>query len=332
MDREPEELQFLGFVGIYKEAYKSVSTCRRLFSQITLALILPLSFIFLAHIQISDLIFTKIVNNEAALDYTQSGSPTQDKILNRLSSEWTAFLLFKAAYLLFVLVFSLLSTSAVVYTIACLYTAKDVTFRTVISIVPKVWMRLMVTFLWNFFILLGYNTLAILSMVLSVLLIGPNAASLTVVIILLILYIIGLVYISIVWHLASVISVLEDSYGIAAMMKAKSLIKGKVWVTSAIFLTLNLGFIAINIGFAKFVVHGPLLGLVARAAYAIIFFVLLSVLILLGLVIQTIVYFMCKSYHHESIDKSCLADHLEVYMGDYVPLKGRGVQLEEFYA
>ncbi|XP_077213764.1 uncharacterized protein LOC143848655 [Tasmannia lanceolata] len=332
MDREPEELQFLGFLGIYKEAYKIINSCFKLFSQITLALILPLSFIFLAQIQISDLIFTKINNNEDALEYTQPGSPTQDKILNKLSSEWLDFLLFKAAYLVFALIFSLLSTSAIVYTIACIYTAKEMNFKRVMSVVPKVWKRLMVTFLWNFIILLGYNTLTLLLMVLSILLIGPSPVGVIVLIILFILYMIGLVYISVVWHLASVVSVLEEVYGISAMKKSRALIKGKTWVASAIFVSLNIVFVGINVCFGKFVVHGWKLGMGARAGFAILFFVLLSMLILLGLVVQTIVYFMCKSYHHENIDKSCLADHLEVYLGEYVPLKGRGVQLEEFYA
>ncbi|XP_058089780.1 uncharacterized protein LOC131236547 [Magnolia sinica] len=137
MDREPEELQFLGVFGIYKEAYKIFTTCQKIFSKITLALILPLSFIFLAHIQISDLLFSKIDHNEEALDTTQVGSPTQKEILHRLSSEWTTYILFKAAYLVLVLILSLLSTSAVVYTIACVYTAKNLTFRKVMSVVPK---------------------------------------------------------------------------------------------------------------------------------------------------------------------------------------------------
>eukprot|EP00262_Sarcandra_glabra_P003304 TRINITY_DN13961_c2_g1_i3.p1 TRINITY_DN13961_c2_g1~~TRINITY_DN13961_c2_g1_i3.p1 ORF type:complete len:359 (-),score=17.90 TRINITY_DN13961_c2_g1_i3:180-1178(-) len=331
MDREPEELQFLGFFGIYREAYKLVSSWRKLFSQITLSLVLPLSFIFLAHIQISDLLFTKINNNEEALEHTREGTLREHRLLDALSTEWTAFWLFKVAYLVFVLIFSLLSTSAVVYTVASVYTAKEVTFRKVLSVVPKVWKRLMVTFLCNFLILLVYNTLSFFIFFICILLIGPGSAVLTLLIILLILYLIGLVYITLVWHLASVISVLEDVYGFGAMKKSKALIKGKLWVTTAIFVTLNLASFALYTLFGKFVVHGSSLGLGARFGYAMLCFFFLSILLLLGLVVQTVVYFVCKSYHHENIDKSCLADHLEVYRGEYVPLKGSDVQLEQFY-
>ncbi|KAK7828719.1 hypothetical protein CFP56_029993 [Quercus suber] len=71
MDREQEDLQFLGFFGVFKESFKIIFSWRRIFSQITLALILPLSFIFLAHIQISQLLFFKILNDQDTLDFDE---------------------------------------------------------------------------------------------------------------------------------------------------------------------------------------------------------------------------------------------------------------------
>ncbi|KAL5993039.1 hypothetical protein ACLOJK_013959 [Asimina triloba] len=331
MDREQVELQFLGVFGICNEAYKILTTCRKIFSQITVSLILPLSFVFLAHIQISDLIFAKIDRNEEALDTTRMGSARRDQILHQLSSEWAAYLVFKAAYLVLVLVLNLLSTSAVVYTIACLYTAKEMTFLRILSVVPKVWKRLMVTFFWAFIVLLGYNTLAVLLMIFLLVLIGPNAFGFALVFLIFAVYFVGLVYISVVWHLASVVSVLEDVYGFAAMQKSKLLIKGKALIASAIFLMINAMVMAVHVLFAALVVHGEKLGAGARVGYALLFLSLLSVLTLLGLLLQTVIYFVCKSYHHENIDKSCLADHLEVYLGEYVPLTGKSLQMEQIF-
>ncbi|XP_058099703.1 uncharacterized protein LOC131244056 [Magnolia sinica] len=331
MDRRPEELQFLGFFGIYKESYKIVLTWRKVFSKITLALVLPLSFIFLAHIQLSELIGTKIDTSEDALDNTKPGSPKQNEILHRIWSEWTAYLLIKVAYFVFVIIFALLSTSAVVYTIACIYTAKDLTFKKVMSVVPKVWKRLMITFLWTVLILLGYSTLTVMVMIFFIFLMGIGMATLMVLIIVFTLYFIGFAYIIVLWNLASVVSVLEDVHGIAAMEKSNALIKGKAWTTTAIFLKSQIAVMSISILFQKLVVHGESLGLTARVGFGILFFMLLVKLILFSLVIQTVFYFVCKSYHNQSIDKSCLADHLEVYWGEYVPLNSKAVQLEPLY-
>ncbi|KAK9135068.1 hypothetical protein Syun_014398 [Stephania yunnanensis] len=255
----------MSLYGAFKEAFKVICSWTKIFYQITFALILPLSFIFLAHIQISDILFAKILTNEHALDYTRSGSPMYNRIADRLSSEWTVYWLFKGAYLLFVLVFSLLSTSAVVYTIASIYTGREFPLR------------------------------------------------------------------SVIWHLASVVSVLEDKYGIQAMVKSNALIKGKMLLGSAIFVMFQFTLVVIQIAFESLVVQEESLG--RRVSYGIMCFVLLMMLILIGLTVQTIVYFLCKSFHHENIDKSVLSDHLEVYAGEYyVPLKGRDVQMEQIPA
>ncbi|CAL5203957.1 unnamed protein product [Lathyrus oleraceus] len=97
MDREQEENQFLGLFGIYKESNKIITSCSKTFSQIALTLILPLSFIFLIHIDVSNILFRKImINTEEIID-----------------------------------------TPQVVYTIASIYTARDVSFKTVMSVVPQ---------------------------------------------------------------------------------------------------------------------------------------------------------------------------------------------------
>lgn len=332
MDREPEELQFLGLVGILTESTKLITSQRRLFSQITSTLILPLSLLFLIHIHISHALFTRIDSDETALELTPPNSPSESRLLSLLTSDWTLFFLFKALYLLFLLVFALLSTSAVVYTIASLFTAKDITFSKLFSVVPKVWKRLMITFLWAFLLLFSYNLLALLLFLALALIFGPNSFGILLAVCLLFAYLAGLIWISVVWHLASVVSVLEDACGIHAMRKSRELIRGKTPVAVGVFLLLNLAFILIEFGFRKLVVDGRTgLGLVWRFGYGLLMLGLLMVVILLGLVVQTVVYFVCKSYHHESIDKSSLADHLEVYMGEYVPLKARDVQLEQFH-
>jgi hypothetical protein len=331
MDREQEELQFLGFFGIFKESFKIILTWRKIFSQITLALILPLSFIFLAHMQISQMIFFNILDSEDALDFTQSGTPKHDKLSDNISAEWTAFWLFKFAYFTFLLIFSLLSTSAVVYTIACIYTVKPITFKKIMSVVPKVWKRLMVTFIWSFLVVVLYNIIAAVvfltlwtQVVFHVNAVGFRIA---VLVALIIIYSVGMLYITIVWHLASVVSVLEDFYGIKAMIKSKNLIKGQMGVTVAVFIVVGVCFVGIQLLYEIFVVLHKPLGV--RIGVGIVCFFLLCFFLLFDLVIQTVLYFVCKSYHHENINKSSLSDHLEVYLGEYVALKSKDVQMEQ---
>lgn len=333
MDCEPEELQFLSVVGIYREASNLILTWRRLFSRIAASLIVPLSLLFLAHIQISHYLFSQIHRNENALDHTAAGSPSESRLLNRLSSEWTAFLLFKAFYLIALLVFSLLSTAAVVYTIASACTAKHdflLSYGKVISVVPKVWRRLARTFIFAFLILLAYNLLAFISLVLALLLAGDGAAGIIFGFFIGIVYLAGLIWISVVWHVASVVSVLEDACGVEAMRRSRELVRGKMVAAAAIFVKMNLAFLFIELAFRQLVVVGAA-PVAAKLGIAAAMLALMSVVVLFALVAQTVLYFVCKSYHHESIDKSALADHLEVYLGEYVPLKEKDVQMEQLH-
>ncbi|KAI9200797.1 hypothetical protein LWI28_013327 [Acer negundo] len=331
MDREQEEMQFLGVFGIYKEAYKVILTWRKIFSQITLALILPLSFIFLAHMEVSNLLFSKIIHTDRELDHTREGTENYHKLLQLISKERTYFWLFEALYLTFFLILSLMSTAAVVYTIACIYTGKEVSFNKVLSVVPKVWKRLMVTFLCSFVAFFVYNIVAMIVIFIWAFFIGNTVLGFPTLFVILISYLVGFIYMTIIWHLASVVSVLEESCGFGAVVKSHGLIKGKWGVAIVVFFKLNISLVIIERVFQALVVRGWSLGMVNRVSYGIVCFLLLFKLILFGLVIQTVIYFVCKSYHHENIDKSALSDHLEVYdLGEYVPLKAKDVQLEHY--
>ncbi|KAJ6391774.1 hypothetical protein OIU77_025687 [Salix suchowensis] len=162
MERKQEEMQFLGVFGIFQEAYKIIFSCRKIFRQITLALILPLQFIVLAQIEVTNVLFGKIINNEVELLGTEAGTKRYNQLSDHISSEFAYLCLFKVAYSILCVVFSLLSTAAVVYTIASIYAGREVSFKKVMSAVPKVWKRLMVTFLSIFVALLAYVAVAIL--------------------------------------------------------------------------------------------------------------------------------------------------------------------------
>ncbi|KAL2553157.1 hypothetical protein Fot_06776 [Forsythia ovata] len=207
MDIEEEEIQFVGFFGFFKETLNTVSSWRKFFSLITLALILPFSFFYIGHIQISKLLFTDILLNAHMLE----GSSLYNNISSILSSKWIPFFMYKICYSIFFIILVLLSISAVVYTIACICIAKEMSLRKVMSLVPKVSKKLLSTFILNIVILLGYNIIAFLILSFGVVLLGSFKYAVAVYIVILCTqYLSGLVSITIIWHLATLISVLEE--------------------------------------------------------------------------------------------------------------------------
>ncbi|KAF8011856.1 hypothetical protein BT93_I0095 [Corymbia citriodora subsp. variegata] len=305
MDRDQHELQFLRFLGVYRETSKIILKWRRIFAQITLALILPLCIVFLAHSAVSQLLFFEIAYNDL------------DRGNTMLKKEWVAFWLLQLGCFIFVLIFSLLSTSAVVYTVACIYVAKQITFKNIMSVVPRVWKRLMVTFLWSFAAFVAFVGMAGRLLVKWVVIVETRVGlgiGIAMLVILLILFTVGLVCMTMIWQLASVISVLEDVYGKKAIAKSGELIEGKMGLSVWCFLGVLVWFTLVQALFECFVVFG-FYGIGIKIGVGLICLFLLLMVVLFYLVVQTVIYFVCKSYHHENIDES-LSDHLEVSLGN----------------
>ncbi|XP_074374286.1 uncharacterized protein LOC141714682 [Apium graveolens] len=298
MERAQEDMKFLGVFGIYKEGHKIMAPWRKIFNQITLAFILPLCFIFLAQIEISKIFFWRIRFHR----YAQH---------RNTSTDWAVYVLFKLAYYTFLCIFSLLSTSAVVYSIACIYSHRDISFKKVMGVVPQVWKRLVVTFIVIYVLNFIYVVVAVVTMILCVY--AGNTISVVFFFILMIIYIVGFVYLTIVWQLASVVTVLEQSYGIKAMNKSRNLIKGKFWVAFAIFFKLNILIWGIHSVFYYFAAYAYPWAYWTRVLVGILCLAVLVPIILYALVLQTIIYFVCKSYHNEAIDKPTLSKHLGEY-------------------
>lgn len=329
------ELQFLDIVGVVEESFKILRSAAKLLGAITLTLFLPLSFVILGHSLITEPLFKKIWRNKLLLPY-EEGTAMENETLHKLYLEMAQLFLFEAAYISFVFAFSLLSTAAVVYTVASVYTRKELSFARVMSVVPRVWKRLIVTFLWYFAAMFAYYVAVLFAFFWLIVIVGRENlksgrflfGSLMIIVVSFAVH----VYISMVWHVASVVSVLEERWGLGALKKSQNLIKGKRGTA----LALNILYLVIMGGisgsFQYGVVHGRhhKIGAGKITANAIVLVALQCGFNLLWWLSQSVFYFVCKSFHHESIDKSALSDHLEAYLGEYVPLKDSSVQLEHF--
>lgn len=303
----------LNFYSILIESFTIIFSWKKIFSQITIATIFPLSLLSLSHSHISELLFSSILHNEKG-SFKNYGT----KVLwDSLMWEEIAFCLFNIVYFILFLVLSLISTSAVVYIVSRIYTTnpKDVCFVEVLGVVPKVWRRVMVTFGWSLLIVVVYN-------VASFSLLFPFSSPIGISGPIFAIYVIGFVYISIIWHLASVVSVLEEDCGVEAMIKSNAMVRGKMVILGAVFLFLNLSFLLVQVGFKRFVVDGGLFW--CRILWGVGCFLFLSWFTLLGLVNQTIVYFICKLYNEMS--EECSENHQKVFLGDYAPLRCSEVQ------
>ncbi|XP_076910685.1 uncharacterized protein LOC143568404 [Bidens hawaiensis] len=220
MDRTEEDMKNVGFFGIFKQSFKTIFTRKKIFSQITLAFILPLAITFIIHMEISHHHFWRFQNNLLPLDTNVSHGAT--------TMEWFYYALFTFAYFIFLTIFSTLSTTAVVFTIASIYTNREVCFRDVIKVISKVWRRLCVTFIFIYIVQFIYDVISNIVMgVIKPIIFDYVSFGLVLLIIVSILYAYGFFYLTVICQLASVITVLEKIHGFKALKKGKALASGK---------------------------------------------------------------------------------------------------------
>jgi cell division protein FtsL len=247
-----------------------------------------------------------------------------------LTSGSRELIVFVAVVTVVIYAFRMLSTAAVVYTVASIYSAdaQNLSYARVIRIVPKVWNRLMITYLWDFIIFLAfYNASRLALFVLTFFSVGAGykpksggfvCSSISITLI----FACADVYISTVWNLACVVSVLEDKYhGLGAMWKSSNLIKGKRMTALALVILYFIFSRSIGGVFWYAVVdgRGHGMGTAARAVYVTVLVGLLCFVNLMGLLTQSVLYFVCTSYQlQQNIEnKHCF----EFYnVGDYMSL------------
>ncbi|XP_042009131.1 uncharacterized protein LOC121757691 [Salvia splendens] len=279
-----EHLNNIYFILI--ESVTIIFSWKKLFTQITIATIFPLSLLSLFH----DLLFSNILHNS----------------FNNTPNKWR-FCLFNAAYIVLFLALSLVSTTAVVEAVARVYTSSEPRFAEAMRVVLRVWKRVTATLLLCLLLIVTYNaaSFALISPWIPYSLIFFS------------LYAAGFVYISVVWHLASVVSVLEDRGGADAVIKGLGLVKGRVVISGGVFFLLNLCFVWVEVVFERCVV----VGIGRRIGCGIVCLLVLCGITLLGLVTQTVVYFECKLYHGEIIIIPIAnSKDARVDLGDYAPL------------
>lgn len=353
MEKEAaKKLQLLGAFGIVREALNILlrSSRSKLLWAFSLTLLLPLTFASLGQNFVVGPLLLKIVQKQMEAPL-HPGETTR----RELGSEWRELVVVVAADIAFHFALWGLSTAAIVYTVASVYTADTTNLklsyvRVLSTDVPGVWKRLTLTFLWFFIISFGFAMTSLLAFVLLPMIFFPTILTPPVgekadhklksetylfnVILRIVVVVFPQIYVSIVWYLASVVSVLEDKYyGLAAMIRSSNLMKGKRKTALFLFILINYNFGGIIVWLFVYAVvqgrsHG--VGIATRAVSGTLLLGLHFFVNLMGMLTQSVLYFVCKSYHHESVEDN--SSFKVYYVGDYEPLKTSSIQLKPLQA
>ncbi|GJZ61561.1 hypothetical protein Tco_0617698 [Tanacetum coccineum] len=220
-----------------------------------------------------------------------------------------------------IVTFSILSTSVIVYTIASLYTGREITFKKAIKVANIAWRRLTITLYSMFLTLFAYNLLYSVVVFLWNSILGEYANMTIMLIIISIPYTYWSLYLITIWEIASVVSVLEDSCGLKAAIKASELMNGKKKVALRVsyMLYLFMG-VVVYVYMAFYMYNNGALGKVWGVIFAVICGAMFVIGFLVTIVAQTMLYLVCKSHHQETVDLGSLSTYLGASLSDLQPI------------
>eukprot|EP01018_Ginkgo_biloba_P024544 Gb_15635 [translate_table: standard] len=325
--RKPRDLDnffVLTALGIVRESARIVLQHLPFFASIAALLISPVSAaIILSHVVLDRLLVAKIAIQVQALGYASGLSDAHfTKIICHKLSESIA------SYIVcfpFVITFSLFAKAAVVHTVAYIYAGNKPSVHRLIEALPKVWKRLLVTYLWVCLIVLGSNALVFLLMsaftnLLSILGCSSNWAIWAA----LgggIVYSIVFAHAMIVCNLANIVSVMEDCFGIDAVLRAKFLIRGRTQIALLMALITNLSMAFVESLFQYRVMgrrRNPSVHHISSSSSSVVWEapLLIFMYALVGLmdaVMSSVFYYTCKSSRLEGfcLNSSSLLNSLE---------------------
>ncbi|RWR79364.1 LOW QUALITY PROTEIN: hypothetical protein CKAN_00793600 [Cinnamomum micranthum f. kanehirae] len=297
------EIQHLSLLSIVQHSIAIPKSSPKTFFLITLLLILPLSLFILLD---SSAIYYLVDKQYRG----HSTTPSSQQIY------FTVTILSQSIHLLLLFIFSLLSTAATVYTIASLYTFNVTTFSTTISALPRIFPRIFISFLWVFLLVFVINvvfySVAIITMI--AILETHHYFYLFTLFIVVLLFLVAHLWVTVVWQLTTTVSVSEPVYGREAMKKSWVLLKGKRW--TALILVMGPVSVDLSRAFDRVVMYGGIIGIEmwVRVLVGVVLVLLMVVVNLLWLLVQSVFYYVCKSFHHESAEKNALQDVLQGYV------------------
>ncbi|CAD6232765.1 unnamed protein product [Miscanthus lutarioriparius] len=220
MELASSDLAAMGAAELVRVSASIPRAAPRSFALLTACLVFPLAFAVLAHTLFTDP--TAFLLRIQGVTYSDS--------------QWLRLFAYQFLYLMVLCTFSILSTAAAVFTVASLYTNKPASISSSLTALPLILPELLDTFAWVALLMGGSHLVFGLTVFGLINVFIPKDASesaplplsFLLCLIAVVFVFLGIhVYISALWHLASVISVLEPLCGLAALARSKRLLQGR---------------------------------------------------------------------------------------------------------
>ncbi|KAL3581863.1 hypothetical protein D5086_016195 [Populus alba] len=296
------------------------------FMTIAALLICPVSAILLSNVLVDQSI-VKRLSTRLLLVAKSSGLPLRP-LIKQLCHRFAEMAVSSATCFPLFITLSLLSRAAVVYSVDCTYSRKDVDGSKFLAMISKIWRRIVSTYLWSCMVIVGCLTLffVLLVAVCSTFLVLGFWPELNLYAAMIVGLVFSVIFANaiIVCNIAVVISVLVDVSGPQALLRSSVLIRGQTQVGLLIFLGSTIGMAFIEGLFehrVKTLSYGDGSSRIWEGPLLVIMY---SFVVLIDLMMSAVFYYSCRSHGMEASDGECLQD---LYENSLLIWKSHGTSL-----
>ncbi|KAJ7554050.1 hypothetical protein O6H91_06G123700 [Diphasiastrum complanatum] len=211
-------------------------------------------------------------------------------------------------FILLVLICRLLSIAltlylitAIAYSIGSIYSTGEPSFICVLDQLPKLWPKVAITFLWSASILLIFEVASslIIGFIYNLLKDLGVASAAYFAAYLLSIVVSCILYVSVIWLLATVIPALEETCGRDALVRSSALIVGKKCVALAFIIIFEILGIVAGAVLQAWIISCEFEYLIVKVFVLFVLVLSGGVVVLYANVMVTVLYFSSKAYHSQ---------------------------------
>lgn len=219
----------------------------------------------------------------------------------------------------FLITLWLFSKAAIVHSVAGMYAGKKLTIAKFITMIRKIWKRVMLTYIWVCIAIIGCIAVFLLLLVIVINVVVSmgicSSCAIYAVLGLGVIFSVLFAHTLIICNLANVISIMEDCRGSAALFRSMYLIKGRTQVGLMIILGTAIGTAFVESLYehrVKSLNYGDVYSRIWEGPLLVIMY---SFVVLIDAMMSCIFYFTCKCSSSESFDNHSLLEHTASFSG-----------------
>ncbi|CAL1360327.1 unnamed protein product [Linum trigynum] len=305
LDASQHEFHPMNALEILRETVRILRFNAASFMLIATFLVCPISALLLSNVLVDQSV-VKRLTIRLTLVAKSSGLPLKP-LIKHSCHRLAEMVVSSAMCFPFFLTFSLSSKAAVVYSVDCTYSRKEVDVSKLLAIICKIWKRVASTYVWSSMVICGCVTLFVV--LLLALCSTFSAFGLWAELNLYAAMLVGLGFsvvfanAIIICNIAVVISVLEDVSGLQALLRSSNLIRGQTQVGLLIYLGSTIGTAFVEGLFehrVKTLSYGDGSSRIWEGPLLVIMY---SFVVLVDMMMSAVFYYSCKSYRLEAAEE-----------------------------